>query len=345
VFSCADPGEGRTTTLSPLLPAAPALGLAVAVTQPHWRLLAMRAPPFERLTDERAPAFASPERMRGVATLRAQSQCAFRGFAETRLRAQRLDRPVPGFNPRERGEMLHHALESIWQQLRTSAELNAITPAARDALVSASVALAIARQCARRDPGARWRRREAPRLEALLGKWLDTEIVREPFEVERLEQGKQVARHGGLEFEVRIDRVDRLLAGGRVLIDYKTGMASADWRGDRPDNPQLPIYALLRPEELVAVAYGRVNASECCFVAEAERGAIFRPRSRPSQMEGLANFAELVGVWSQRIDRIASEFAAGNAQVAPTLRACASCHLQPLCRVPSALDEGADHDD
>jgi ATP-dependent helicase/nuclease subunit B len=345
VFSCADPGDGRTTTVSPLLPAAPALESPVALTQPHWRLLAMRAPPFEQLGDERAPPFASPERMRGVATLRAQSQCAFRGFAETRLQARRFDRPVPGFNPRERGEMLHHALESIWQQLRTSAELQAIAPAARAALVSASVALAIAQQCARRDPGARWRRREAPRLEALLGKWLDTEMLREPFAVERLEHGKQVARHGGLEFEVRIDRVDRLPAGGRVLIDYKTGMASADWRGDRPDNPQLPIYALLRPAGLVAVAYGRVNAGECSFVAEAERGGIFKPRGRPSHMEGLANFSELVGVWSQRIERIAAEFAAGNAQVAPTLRACGSCHLQPLCRVPSALDEGAEHDD
>ena len=45
-------------------------------------------------------------------------------------------------------------------------------------------------------------------------------------------------------FKVRIDRVDRLADDARVLIDYKTGAATTDWRGDRPDNPQLPIYAL-----------------------------------------------------------------------------------------------------
>ena len=53
--------------------------------------------------------------------------------------------------------------------------------------------------------------------------WLDVETLREPFEVEQLEQGSEVARIGGLEFRVRIDRVDRLADGSRVLIDYKTG--------------------------------------------------------------------------------------------------------------------------
>jgi len=216
--------------------------------------------------------------------------------------------------------------------------LATLAPAARSELLRESVARAIAKQCARRDPGLRWRSREGPRLAKLLDKWLQTELLREPFEVERLEQGEQTARHGGLEFTVRIDRVDRLTDGGRVLIDYKTGAATPDWRGERPDNPQLPIYALLRPAGLVAVAYGKVNASECCFVAEAERGGIFKLRSRASQMEGMPNFSALLATWSQRIEKIAAEFAAGNAAVAPTLRACASCRLQPLCRVPAALE-------
>jgi ATP-dependent helicase/nuclease subunit B len=344
VFSCADPGDGRSSTLSPLLLEALPLAVQAPLLQPHWQVRADRAPVLEKLTDERAPAFASPERTRGIATLRAQSRCAFRGFAETRLTTETLDRPVPGFNVRERGEMLHYALERIWSELRTWMGLKNVPPERRDALINESAAHAIAAQCRRRDPGLRWRRREAPRLERLLNKWLDTELLRAPFEVERLEQGGQVARHGGLEFKMRIDRVDRLSDGGRVLIDYKTGMAMPDWRGDRPDNPQLPVYALLRPDDLVAVAYGKVNASECCFVAESERGGIFTARGRRSQMEGMSDFGALIATWSQRIEKIACEFAAGNAQVAPTLRACASCRLQPLCRISAALDDGADQD-
>jgi ATP-dependent helicase/nuclease subunit B len=345
VFSCADSGDGRSSTLSPLLPAVPSVEIQAPLTQPHWHARADRAPELEKLSDEQAPVFAGFERTRGIATLRAQSRCAFRGFAETRLMTEALDRPVPGFNARERGEMVHRALEHVWFELRTWMELKNLPPERRDGLVSESVARAIAKQCERRDPGLRWRRREAPRLERLLNKWLETELLREPFEVERLEQGDEVAHHGGLAFKVRIDRVDRLSDGGRVLIDYKTGVTMPDWRGDRPDNPQLPIYALLRPDGLVAVAYGKVNASECSFVAETERGGIFRARGRPSQMEGMASFAALVATWSQRIEKLAAEFAAGNAQVAPTLRACASCRLQPLCRIPAAFDDGADSDD
>jgi RecB family exonuclease len=179
----------------------------------------------------------------------------------------------------------------------------------------------------------------------VLSKWLDIERQREPFEVEQLEHGTQRARHAGLEFAVRIDRVDRLADGTRVLIDYKTGLAAADWRGERPDNPQLPIYALLRPEALVAVAYGRVNAGECSFIAEAERAAIFKPNGRKSPLEGMPTLAALIDVWAQRIENLAADFAAGRAAVAPTMRACKTCRLHGLCRVPAALEDAADSHD
>ena len=339
VFSCADSSDGRPTTPSPLLPISSEP--IRSSPQPHWQAQALHAPSLDVLRDEAAPPFdTAAERTRGVSTLRAQSRCAFRGYAEGRLLTDRLEKPVPGFNMRERGELVHHALEYIWGQLKGSDGLTAMAPEPLAALVANGVSRAIAKQCQQRDPGERWRRREHPRMTALLNKWLVTERLREPFTVEQLEQGAQVAHHGGLDFRVRIDRVDRLSDGGRVLIDYKTGIVSPDWRGDRPDNPQLPIYALLRPESLVAVAYGMVNAGECGFVAEHSRPTVFKPtRKSPSSMEGMPDFASLIALWSARIEVIAAEFAAGHAAVAPTLRACSSCTLQPLCRIPSALDD------
>ena len=182
-------------------------------------------------------------------------------------------------------------------------------------------------------------------MHGVLGKWLDVERQREPFEVEYLEQGAQVARHAGLGFAVRIDRVDRLADGARVLIDYKTGVATADWRGERPDNPQLPIYALLLPDALVAVAYGRANAGECSFIAETERSAIFKPGGRKSPLEGMPSLAALIEVWSLRVENLAADFAAGRAAVAPTVRACTTCRLHGLCRVPAALEDAVDSHD
>jgi probable DNA repair protein len=344
VFSYANPGDGRAAVPSPLLPEAVDSPAPTAPPQPHWHALFRERPTLERLTDEIAPPFGADERTRGVSTLRAQSRCAFRGFAETRLRCEPLERPLPGFNDRERGDLIHDALEHIWSVLRDSNALLSISPDERSRLVNDAASRAIARLCRIRDPGPRWRRRERERMNGVLGKWLDEEKQREPFEVEQLERGSDVARHAGLDFQVRIDRVDRLADGARVVIDYKTGHASADWRGERPDNPQLPIYALLRPAALVAVAYGRVNAAECVFIAETDRAAVFKPQGRISSLEGMVSLADLIPIWSARIESLAADFAAGRAAVAPTLKACKNCSLHGLCRVPAALEEEDPHE-
>ncbi len=339
VFSHSDTREGGSSAPSPLLPQNIPLVLPLtAVPRPHWLKIRETAPALESLWDELAPPYDGNERTRGIATLRAQSRCAFRGFAETRLDAQPLEQPVPGFNERERGELVHHALQHVWSLLRDSTVLQALRPHAELTLLDEAAVHALKIVCKRRDPGLRWRLRERQRLQNLLRLWLQLERARAPFAVEVLEETDQIARFAGLEFRVRVDRVDRLMDGARVLIDYKTGAAHADWRGERPDNPQLPVYALLSPDALVAVAYAKVNAAESGFVVESERRDIF-PRTRRTELEGVASFAELVDVWSRRVARIAGEFAVGRAEVAPTLKACMSCDLQGLCRVPAALEE------
>jgi ATP-dependent helicase/nuclease subunit B len=342
VFSSADSGDGRSNAPSSLLPDSATPLVTMPTPRPHWQMLRENAPLLERFSDQLAPPFSLNERTRGVATLQDQSRCAFRGFARSRLLTMRLEQPVPGFNDRERGHLVHHALEYIWSELQNSHALHALPPDAQRQLLDEASVAALAKVCRNHDPGPRWRLRERARLQSLLGKWLDVERRRAPFAVEALEQKAQVAHFAGLDFRVRIDRIDRLADDARVLIDYKSGTVQQDWRGDRPDNPQLPIYALLHPDALVAVAYGKVNAREPGFVAETERRELFKAKARSSTLEGMANFAALVAVWRTRIESLAAAFAAGHAAVAPTVKACKSCYLHGLCRVPAALEDAQD---
>ena len=53
---------------------------------------------------------------------------------------------------------------------------------------------------------------------------------------------------GGVELRCRIDRIDQV-EQGMVLLDYKTGKVdSKACDGERPDEPQLPAYAVLRSD-------------------------------------------------------------------------------------------------
>jgi len=307
--------------------------------RPHWQRQWLAAPVLERVVAETAPPFGRDERTRGVATLRAQSRCPFRGFAETRLEAAVLDRPDPGFNALERGIIVHAALEGLWGELRDWDNLQALAGADQRELLGRWAAEAVATGARRRDPGAVWQRRERERLEALLAEWLDVERRREAFTVEALEVAEPALNLAQLEFRCRIDRVDRLADGTRVLIDYKTGSQQADWRGERPDNPQLPVYALMRPDALAAVAYAEVKAGDASFVHESARRGIFAPGSAAGKLDGTASFDALVAVWRERMTRLAAEFAAGRADVEPNAGACRSCALPGLCRIAAQADD------
>ena len=61
----------------------------------------------------------------GTRAIELQSRCPFRAYAQLRLGAEPLETPVPGITPRERGRLLHRALELLWRRLGDSRGLTA----------------------------------------------------------------------------------------------------------------------------------------------------------------------------------------------------------------------------
>ena len=109
----------------------------------------------------------------------------------------------------------------------------------------------------------------------------------------------------------RVDEVD----GGEVLIDYKTGDASPnDWLTERPDAPQLPLYAILsEAERLQGVAFGLVRAGE----GRALKGYAAREGILPGKLTKMKEAATLeaqVERWREVLVGLAEEFYAGEAQ-------------------------------
>ena len=82
---------------------------------------------------------------------------------------------------------------------------------------------------------------------------LRIEAKRVPFTVEATEKVLDDVSVGGLKLRLRADRVDRVGDGKRLLLDYKSGeVATKDWEGMRPNEPQLPLYAIFGNVEDVA---------------------------------------------------------------------------------------------
>ena len=212
----------------------------------------------------------------GSEVLRRQAACPFQSFATRRLSARPMEATDWGLEPRERGSVVHKILEDLWAELKSHAGLiHARSENRLQAIVEHHVKAALQRygnapHTRKRNWSQAYLDAEQERICSLIHEWLDYEAKRSPFTVEAGEV-KLAAAVENLKLQVRVDRID-LIRNGRVIIDYKTGAVKTDaWEGDRPDEPQLPLYAGFgRVDELQGVLLGRVREGETRFIGRVE---------------------------------------------------------------------------
>jgi len=276
----------------------------------------------------------------GAAILQSQAACGFRAFAEKRLFASALDTRELGLDPRERGSLVHDVLERFWAEVETQAALKLLPRTEREILLARSIDDALARHTTATAPT--WNRAyidtERRRLVNLLRPWLDYELTRPPFAVKSREEQLKDVQIGPLRLNIRVDRVDTSLAdekpAGEIILDYKTGPAKpADWLGDRPDAPQLPLYAVVSESpHLAAVAFASVRAGNAMELNgyEARKGVL--PKSTRLKTGSLQ---EQVAEWREVLTSLAEDFHAGNARVSPKQypSTCRYCEQRLLCRL------------
>jgi len=323
VISYSELAGDRPLAPSPLVAAGPWQVAEDRTIFTDWIAEARTSLEMESLEDATAPPVQSDGTQSGGASLfKDMAACPFRAFAKHRLHAKPLEDPVPGLGYSDRGSSVHKALELIWRELKSHARLMDLRPDELRELVARHAGSAV------NDLGL-GAAQEKKRLERLLVEWLELEKLRDPFTVRETEY-KCLASISGLQVQTRADRVDQLDDGRELIIDYKTGnLGAGPWRGDRPDEPQLPLYCVTNAATVAGAAFAVIRTGELGF-----RGLTAADVSLPSfDREKASNFEEELERWKQVLEALAEDFQAGLAEVDPKPKACDNCGLTALCRI------------
>jgi probable DNA repair protein len=331
---------------SPLLAGFPALA---ATARSYWLPAQLARPGLtERLEDRRGLPFNPLTPLTsGTRALTLQNACAFHAYAELRLGAVAPEAAEPGIAPEQRGTLLHEALQHLWAGLKDSATLARLSEAQLQSRIGAAVAQA-AQALAAQPRGHRRRRhrggdgqidlfqelspalaRECRRAQGLILRLCALELTRPPFTVEATEAVAELSLGGG-RVRMRLDRIDRV-AQGRVILDYKSGRpGSPDWFGERPTHPQLLAYLAATGADVIALATVNLTAREVRFCGVgASADLLPKVKGAPDSHAWPAQQA----AWQGLLERLISDFLAGEARVDPAPGACDYCHLSALCRI------------
>lgn len=338
--------------ISPLLAGYPVEDLPVedltpAFTDTHEGLLDIPLDnPLVYKVDDIAGELPEGSKVKGGASIiKAQAQCPFRAFALYRLGAKSVDPMEEGLSPAERGELLHGCLENFWRVCVSSERLHQWIEEKETLLkhIESSVSNAITSFC-ESTPGINevFLTLEKTRLERLVLYWLvNVEAERTSFIVTSLEQSETLpVKH--LEVTVKADRIDLVEGQYTVIVDYKTGQKSRTaWKGERPDDPQLPLYAIKHRKDVDGVVFAVVKQGESAIKGEVDDAVTLLKGRGTKSIGHVEDWPKHMEGWDVVLSKLAEDFSAGVAKVDPKkATSCDYCELTPLCRRKEESSQG-----
>jgi ATP-dependent helicase/nuclease subunit B len=296
--------------------------------RPHDWIVNMRTSvAFEEIADETAPELVQSDSTGGASLFKDMAACPFRAFAKHRLGARPMEDPGLGLSYRDRGTTVHKALEFIWRELGSHARLMERSSRDLEALIAQGADAAVAKL----GPGI-GRDLEKRRLQKLLMEWLEIEKSRPEFTVAVIE-AERVVTISGVQVRIRADRVDALSDGREIILDYKTGqLKPRGWDGERPDEPQLPLYCVTNAQPVAGAALALIRTGELRFRGLTGAGAAL-PAMAKMSIDPALPFEAQLEEWRRVLEQLAANFRNGQAEVDPKSGACDNCGLRALCRI------------
>lgn len=267
----------------------------------------------------------------GTALLANQAKCPFRAFAAHRLHAKTSPESSTGIEGRERGQLLHTIMEQIWQLLKNQQTLHTISNE-----ILTTQCEKIIRQVLQTFSKEKMysfpiflQELEFERFKRLVEKSLAWDKQRPSFTIESLEQ-TYTLHLAGMDLKVRIDRMDKV-GDSKWVIDYKSNLfGTLPWSEERPQEPQLLLYALL-DEAIQTLVFLELKAGNITcegFSADAlELRGIRRIKSEETWSQHRQR-------WHDILSQLIVEFKEGHCVPKPIRKAtCQQCDFQNLCRM------------
>lgn len=330
VMSTSTARNGESVFKSPLLTDLPTLTLSLDTFLSVNEQIFKARDAESWVEDRGAPVMMQESLRGGYAIFKDQALCPFRAYAKHRLNAVNEEEAQFGFSPKEKGILLHQALESIWACIPSHAQLETLSESDLQGLIEAGIAKALT-------SGGNFRSTvmldlERMRMRTLLKRWFALEKKRDPFEViarEHVIEGE----FAGLPLSLRVDRIDKVGELSFYILDYKTGYHSPNvWFDERPEEPQLPLYGLMSDLPVSGLIVAQLSADKLGFKGVVAHSAGV-PGAQPLAKYTPSDWATQLETWRKDLTELALAFKMGVAQVNPkSPQVCTRCDLQLLCR-------------
>ncbi|WP_035918008.1 PD-(D/E)XK nuclease family protein [Legionella fairfieldensis] len=267
----------------------------------------------------------------GTAILANQAKCPFRAFAAHRLHAKTAKIISDGPDARERGQLIHQVMELLWQALTCQTTLLALDENQVNEYIESAIKTALQPLTKQRPHSfsSLIQEVELTRLKRLVKVCLDWERQRPSFIIEALEQDFTI-NLAGIDFRVRVDRLDRMENDKKWVIDYKSSLpASLPWKEERPKEPQLLLYALL-DEAINGLLFAQLKSGQLTCKGLSEENCSLVGISTIKKEESWSEYRQH---WQTRLNELATEFAEGHCPPKPlNTSICQQCDYQNLCR-------------
>ncbi len=215
------------------------------------------------VTGEQVPPVADDESVTGGATtINYQLADPFAAFAFGRLGVRPIAPIMSGLPPNIRGNIIHRALNALYHDRPTRAEIETRVAVELDQRLPEILRYAFGWLEGRADPVLRQLlEMEKQRVGNLLRSVIDLDLGRSDFRIGELEIAVTL-QMGNVKLGLRIDRVDRLgQDGGVAIIDYKTGRRRQFLNAEHePTDGQLVAYTMAFEEPAAELAFLNIDS-------------------------------------------------------------------------------------